>query len=165
MEGVIGNIDGSLRKVHGFFTRNHQADSVFAEFTAKYHTRVASILSQHHIVPQGYLSFKKDAFVLNYIDSLRVLFSIENEISPEMRLLKFEELMLHLLEQNPAQLLSFQSDAKGELDEVAIRKAVEANIANNISIEELAFLCNMSLSTFKRRFVKMYGTSPRKWML
>ena len=35
----------------------------------------------------------------------------------------------------------------------------------NISLEELAFLCNVSLSTFKRRFVKIYGSAPNKWIL
>jgi AraC-like DNA-binding protein len=34
-----------------------------------------------------------------------------------------------------------------------------------LSVEELAFLCNTSLSTFKRRFQKIYGTSPNKWIL
>ena len=42
---------------------------------------------------------------------------------------------------------------------------METNITNNISIEDLAFLCNTSLSTFKRRFLKLYGTSPSKWIL
>ena len=41
----------------------------------------------------------------------------------------------------------------------------KANLIKNISLEELAFLCNISLSTFKRRFEKIYGMSPSKWML
>jgi AraC-like DNA-binding protein len=28
----------------------------------------------------------------------------------------------------------------------------------------LAFLCNTSVSTFKRKFFKIYGTSPQKWL-
>jgi len=51
------------------------------------------------------------------------------------------------------------------LDDFEIRKAVESNITSNISMEELAFLCNVSLSTFKRRFARIYGTSPSKWIL
>ena len=30
-------------------------------------------------------------------------------------------------------------------------------------MEEIAFLCNMSLSTFKRHFIKEYKVSPGKW--
>ena len=29
----------------------------------------------------------------------------------------------------------------------------------------MAFLCHMSISTFKRRFMKLYGKSPNEWFL
>ena len=82
-----------------------------------------------------------------------------------MKLLKFEELMLYLLEKYPSKVLSFQSTLSKDFDDLEIRRAVEANVTNPISLEELAFLCNVSLSTFKRRFQKIYGTSPSKWIL
>jgi AraC-like DNA-binding protein len=82
-----------------------------------------------------------------------------------MKQLKFEELMLHILEKFPARLLSFQNTKNRDFNDLEIRKAVEANILSNINLQDLAFLCNMSLSTFKRKFVKMYGSPPNKWML
>lgn len=42
---------------------------------------------------------------------------------------------------------------------------METNIVSNVSVEELAFLCNISLSGFKRHFLRIYGTSPSKWIL
>jgi AraC-like DNA-binding protein len=42
---------------------------------------------------------------------------------------------------------------------------VESNICNPVTAEELAFLCNTSLSTFKRNFRKIYSSSPQKWLL
>ena len=50
-------------------------------------------------------------------------------------------------------------------DEIRIRQAVLTHMDSHITVEELAFLCNMSLSTFKRRFDSLYGTSPSKWLL
>ena len=35
---------------------------------------------------------------------------------------------------------------------------------SNLKLEEIAFLCNMSLSTFKRHFINEYKTSPGKWL-
>lgn len=32
-----------------------------------------------------------------------------------------------------------------------------------MNIDEVAFLCNMSLSTFKRKFIQLYQESPGKW--
>ncbi|MGL5224587.1 MAG: hypothetical protein ACRC8Q_04515, partial [Aeromonas sp.] len=31
-------------------------------------------------------------------------------------------------------------------------------------LQELAFLCNMSLSTFKRTFISIFNQPPRKWL-
>jgi AraC-like DNA-binding protein len=38
------------------------------------------------------------------------------------------------------------------------------HVTTPISVDELAFLCNTSISTFKRKFFKIYGTSPQKWL-
>ncbi len=62
-----------------------------------------------------------------------------------------------ILEQN---LFNYDSDR-----DLLIRQAVTANMFYTITAEELAFLCNMTLSTFKRHFGKIYGTSPSKWIL
>lgn len=44
------------------------------------------------------------------------------------------------------------------------KKIVESKIHSNLKLEEIAFLCNMSLSTFKRHFIKEYKVSPGKWL-
>jgi len=37
-------------------------------------------------------------------------------------------------------------------------------VHSNLKLEEIAFLCNMSLSTFKRNFTAEYKVSPGKWL-
>jgi AraC-like DNA-binding protein len=140
-------------------------DKTLADFYLKYNTRITNLRKKHKAADEPYVAFKKDAFVLNFIASLDVLFQSAVKISTEMKLLKFEELMLYLLEKYPVQLLSFQNIKVKHSDDLEIRKAVETNITNNVSLEEFAFLCNMSISTFKRRFTRIYGTSPSKWLL
>jgi len=44
------------------------------------------------------------------------------------------------------------------------RKTVESNASSNLKLEEFAFLCNMSLSSFKRKFIMEFGESPGKWL-
>ena len=140
-------------------------DRILNDFYLKYNAQITKFKNNHKVGHELYIAFKKDAFVLNFIASLNLLFQSAIEISTEMKLLKFEELMLHLLEKYPAQLLSFQATKTKYSDDFKIRKAVETNITSNVSVEELAFLCNVSLSGFKRHFVRMYGTSPSKWLL
>ena len=48
-------------------------------------------------------------------------------------------------------------------DNSSLKSIVENNILSNLRLEEIAFLCNMSLSTFKRNFIKEYNQSPGKW--
>jgi AraC-like DNA-binding protein len=140
-------------------------NNLLNDFYLKYHSLIANIKNQHKLVSEPYVAFKKDAFVLNFISSLNLHFQTGTDISTEMRQLKFEELMLHLLEKYPEKILSFRAPQSRDFDDLQIRKAVETNIVNNVSIEELAFLCNISISTFKRRFTKIYGMPPSKWIL
>ncbi|MBO7283434.1 MAG: helix-turn-helix transcriptional regulator [Alistipes sp.] len=44
-------------------------------------------------------------------------------------------------------------------------EAILKGISSNISIDELADICCLSASTFKRRFRERYSTSPHKWFL
>lgn len=140
-------------------------NKVLTDFYLKHAVAIDSLRKKFKIKSEGYVPFEKDKFIYNYIDSLTLLFQSTSRMSLEMKRLKFEELMLYLLEKYPQKVLSFQSSQGKDFDDLEIRKAVEVNVTNPISLEELAFLCNVSLSTFKRRFQKIYGTSPSKWML
>jgi transcriptional regulator GlxA family with amidase domain len=44
------------------------------------------------------------------------------------------------------------------------KNVVESNVHSNLKLEEIAFLCNMSLSTFKRHFIVEYNEAPGKWL-
>lgn len=112
-----------------------------------------------------FVVFQKDGFLQNFISSLSLMNSDNKRISVEMARLKFEELMLYLGDKFPEKILQLRTCVQESHEDFEIRKAVEAHTENNITIEELAFLCNMSISTFKRRFTKIYGSSPNKWML
>jgi AraC-like DNA-binding protein len=140
-------------------------NKVLADFYLKHSKSIDLLKRRTKAKSEGYISFQKDKFIYNFIDSLRFLFESNQKISREMKSLKFEELLLYLLERHPQKVLAFRSSSSRDFDDLEIRKAVEANVARPISLEELAFLCNVSLSTFKRRFQKIYGTPPSKWML
>jgi len=45
-----------------------------------------------------------------------------------------------------------------------LEQTIQQNLYTNLSIEQLAFLNNMSISTFKRRFKEVYGESPQKYI-
>jgi len=138
---------------------------VLTNFFIKHANRVDKIKDTKKISPVTYLSFTKDPFIRNFIDSLHLLLQSKEQLSIEMRLLKLEELWLYLLEKHSTRLLSFQPASNKHGDDLVVRKVVETNVTNNVSIAEMAFLCHMSLSTFKRWFIRLYGKPPNEWLL
>src|SRR5436190_5670339 len=106
--------------------------------------------------------FTKDEFLKNFINSVLLLSGTENEIPIEMQQLKLEELLLYLCYHYGGKMSRLKHLGKTEME---IKKLAESNIGTNITLDELAFLCNLSVSTFKRRFMQLYGIAPSKWFL
>jgi AraC-like DNA-binding protein len=47
----------------------------------------------------------------------------------------------------------------------SIKQIMEEQFIYNLKIEEFARLCGKSVSTFKREFKRLYGSTPGKWLL
>jgi AraC-like DNA-binding protein len=148
--------NGLFKSIVLYFTNEFLAD-----FFIKY-SKLAK--NERHTAGTSFLKYNQDAFIKNYILSLQMLMQSPNIYSPEFKKIKAEELLVYLLHHDPVKLLSLSVIAKDNED-MTLRKVAESKIGASISVEELAFLCNTSLSSFKRRFIKIYGLPPRKWMV
>lgn len=112
-----------------------------------------------------FLLFEKDEFLVNFTRSLDCMLTGDKPIYHDLQKVKLEELFLYLAVHYPGQIKQI-ANASYEADEdLVVRQTVTSHLDSNITVEELAFLCNMSLSTFKRRFARIYGNSPNKWIL
>lgn len=115
---------------------------------------------------QPFLLFEQDAFLLHFVRSLDCLLTEGGPpIPPGLQQVKLEELLLYLALQYPGQLQQLRSLGQEANNDWLVRQAVTSHLGHPVAVEELAFLCHMSLSTFKRRFAHLYGTSPRRWLL
>lgn len=137
-------------------------DKSLTDFFIKYKTIIDK--AQAEELNEPFVVLEKDHFIKHFIVSLEFVLQKSNP-SQEILQLKFEEFMLYLLEKHPYVLFSFQKNNQDENVDFQIREAVEKNITNNISLTELAFLCNTSISTFKRKFVKLYNVPPSQYFL
>lgn len=140
-------------------------NTALIEFFLKYASIIDKISSKPDKIKKPFVVFEKDEFIRNYIISLKLIQSKPKSFSDKIIELKFEELMLHLLEKYPSEILSFQTKNIEKYSDFEIRNAVELNITNNLTLEELAFLCHTSVSTFKRKFVKLYNEPPSRYFL
>lgn len=147
--------DGLFHNLVIYFT-----NEVLADFWIKNTTQHGGKIKER--VKQPFITYRQDAFISNYINSVLILLKTPSKFSEQLKQVKLEELLLYLLHTDPEKLQSLSIIAKDDND-MQFRKVAESHITTPISLEELAFLCNTSLSTFKRRFQDIYGTSPQRW--
>ncbi|MDR0196225.1 MAG: AraC family transcriptional regulator [Myroides sp.] len=127
------------------------------EFINKY-----NISLNHHSQPSSVYTFVYDDFTSRFIESLSEINKLPKATKNRLLNLKLEEIMLYLLDLYGSDfLLSFLSNNNNQTQKFT--QTIESNILNKLTLNELAFLCNMSLSTFKREFEKQYTESPSKW--
>jgi AraC-like DNA-binding protein len=112
---------------------------------------------------EPFLVFEKDAFLKNFVDSLGLILAPGQSLSQELQSVKLEELLIYLSGCYPEMLERLHFSSYNSDQDILIRQVVTANIYNVITVQELAFLSYMTLSTFKRQFARIYGKSPRKW--
>ncbi|MBO2010342.1 helix-turn-helix transcriptional regulator [Hymenobacter negativus] len=132
----------------------------------EFHVRHAAQLRQPGTgLHSPLVTFAKDDFIRNYIESLRLLLAGPTPPSPEIQHLKLQELLLYLLHTNPDALRTFPLHPHPTPSELTLRQVVETHLTQPITVEELAFLSHMSVSTFQRKFAAIYSLPPQKWLL
>lgn len=149
--------DGLFHNLAIYFT-----NEVFADFWIKYAAKTNERAKGKPTQP--FITYRQDVFLNNYINSVLLLLKSPSKFSDDFKQIKLEELLLYLLRTDPEKLQSLSVIVRDDED-MQFRKVAESHITTPISVDEMAFLCNTSLSTFKRRFFKIYGTSPQKWLI
>jgi len=107
-------------------------------------------------------SFEYDNFIKRFVDSLIDITKLSKTVQKKIIEVKFEEIMLYLIELHGTHILHSLKSNNDNLNQNFTR-TVESNQLKKLTLKELAFLCNMSVSTFKREFEKHYSESPIKW--
>lgn len=105
-----------------------------------------------------------NSFMLHrYVEGL--LFYIENPhlAIEELLVLKIRELFILLANTDSSEAIQRIIDGLFQESNIVFKQIIERNIFTGLKLQELAHLCAMSVSTFKRRFKKEYGTSPHQY--
>lgn len=110
-----------------------------------------------------YFVIEKDDYIRFFIQSLSASLHLDKTVLQKILTVKFEEIMLYLYHKYGAVFSNFLYSHINDAYELSFRTTIEANKYKTLGIEEIAFLCNMSISTFKRHFEEVYKQSPGKW--
>lgn len=111
----------------------------------------------------AYFVIENDDYIGSFLNSLSILHLDNSAYSANLLEIKFEEIMLYLLAKYKGAFEDFlHSLISNEVS--PFKNVIESNVYSNLKLEEIAFLCNMSLSTFKRHFTLEYKEAPGKWL-
>ncbi|MEM6343939.1 MAG: AraC family transcriptional regulator [Bacteroidota bacterium] len=111
---------------------------------------------------QSFKVFDYDPYIQHFVESLTQLYRLDQALQHQILVAKFKEIMIYLVQTQGVEALHFllgHQDSR----ERHFTNVIERNKLNKLSLQELAFLCNMSLSTFKREFKKQYQSTPSRW--
>jgi len=110
-----------------------------------------------------YFIIRNDGYIASYLNSLSTINEATSVFLENLLSVKFEEIMLYLIHKHGEKFELYLHSLIAK-ETSPFQKIVNSKIHSNLKLEEIAFLCNMSLSTFKRHFIKEYKRSPGKWL-
>lgn len=103
--------------------------------------------------------------IAKFIDSLEFYFQNPSLVNNDLLELKIKELILLLIQsKNVNSILELVADLYSTKT-VQLKEVVELHLYSNLSRDQLAKLCNLSLSSFKREFKKEFNDSPNNYII
>lgn len=102
--------------------------------------------------------------ISKFIESLEFYFENPSLVNDDLLELKIKELVLLLVQtKNVESILELVANLYSP--RVAnLKNVIELHLYSNLSIEELAKLCHLSVSSFKREFKKQFNDSPANYI-
>lgn len=120
--------------------------------------------SSNHKLDYNLKQIQVDRLLDNYRESIDILLDNPELVDEQIIKTKLKEFVL---------LISKSQDAPSQLDflaalfkpnEAAFKTVIKQNLYTNLSLDELAALSHLSLSSFKRKFSETFGESPKKYL-
>ena len=107
----------------------------------------------------------KDVGLSAFFQAMAMYLAADDKPAEALLRLKLKELLASVLlgQRNPR--LSAYLRALAASGAPSIAAIMETNFRHKLSLESLAQMCHRSLSSFRREFLRLYGTSPGKWLL
>ncbi|GAB5416884.1 MAG: hypothetical protein Crog4KO_17510 [Crocinitomicaceae bacterium] len=166
-EAILKNCGNYVQTYHGeAATDECEAVAVYLYpelLKTIYKNEVPSFLTENHSIPVP-KKLVGNQLIEQYMNNLAIYFESPESFDEELGILKLKELMLILLKsENHESIRKLLSEIFAQVN-VKFKQTIENNIFNPLGMDQLAFICNMSLSTFKREFKKTFGETPAKYI-
>lgn len=105
-----------------------------------------------------------DFLIQKYIEGLLFYFENPTLVNEDILILKLKEVILLLSQTQNAATIQVILSQLFSPTVYTFRQIIEAHLFSQLSIEELAQHTNLSLSSFKREFAKLYNDTPANYI-
>ncbi len=106
-----------------------------------------------------------DVLLSKYLDGLFFYFDNQELATEELIRLKIKELTLLLINsRNPNPIIELLSSLFRK-EKYTLKQMVDANFLEDLSLDEMASIANMSASTFKRKFKTEFNTTFSRYIM
>lgn len=90
---------------------------------------------------------------------------MSDELGARLLELKLEEIAIRLARQAPACMRILADGVRVGHGDARLQEAMQHHFHQPLQLNEFAMLSGLSLSTFKREFKLLFGTSPGRWLI
>lgn len=102
--------------------------------------------------------------ITKFIESLEFYFQNPSLVNNDLLELKIKELILLLIQSKNVNSILELVSGLYSANTVQVREVIELHLFSNLQLDQLAKLCNLSLSSFKREFKKEFDDSPTNYI-
>jgi AraC family transcriptional regulator, exoenzyme S synthesis regulatory protein ExsA len=118
----------------------------------------------NQITNQSRGAINNDFLIQKYIEGLLFYFENPSLVNDEILVLKLREIILLLSQSQEAETIQVILSQLFSPTTYTFKQIIEANLFSPISVEDLAQKINLSVSSFKREFKKLYNDSPANYI-
>lgn len=131
-----------------------------------YHRELPLLLQKpkNNISNQSTEKINNDFLIKKYIEGLLFYFENPSLVNEEILILKLKEIILLLSQTQNAETIQVILSQLFSPAAYSFRQIIEANIFLQVGVEDLAQKTNLSVSSFKREFTKLYNDSPANYI-
>lgn len=139
----------------------------YPEILKKIYDRELPVLLQapkNAISNQSSEKINNDFLIQKYIEGLLFYFENPSLINEDILILKVKEIILLLSQTQNAEAIQLILSQLFSPTTYTFKQIIEAHLFSQLTIEELAQQNNLSVSSFKREFAKIYNDTPANYI-
>lgn len=171
---TIGNKEAVLLKCNNYFldfiqqTENQTVEVIavhlYPDILKNIYINELPTLIERQISNRKIRHIADQQVISKFVESLEFYFENPVLVNDDLLELKIKELILLLVQtKNVESILELIKELYSPRV-VNLKNVVELHLYSNLSIEELAKLCHLSVSSFKREFKKQFNDSPANYI-